>query len=48
MRTRRFYTAQQLGREVVAAGLRIRSRRERPVLAGRSLVVAGWILDRDV
>ena len=30
-----------------AAGLRVRSRRERPVLPGRSLVVAGWILERD-
>jgi SAM-dependent methyltransferase len=47
MRTRRFYTAQDLRREVVAAGLRIRSRRERAVLPGRSLVVAGWILERD-
>jgi ubiquinone/menaquinone biosynthesis C-methylase UbiE len=47
MRTRRFYTAQELRREVVTAGLRIRSRRERPVLPGRSLVVAAWILERD-
>jgi hypothetical protein len=47
MRTRRFFTAQDLRREVVAAGLRIRSRRERPVLPGRSLVVAAWILKRD-
>ena len=47
MRTRRFYTAQELRREVVTAGLRIRSRRERPVLPGRSLVVATWILERD-
>lgn len=47
MNTRRFYTAQELGREVAAAGLRIRSRRERPVLPGRSLVVAGWLLERD-
>lgn len=47
MHTRRFYTAQALQREVVAAGLRIRSRRERPVLPGRSLVVAGWVLERD-
>lgn len=46
LRTRRFYTAQDLRREVVAAGLRIRSRRERPVLPGGSLVVAGWILER--
>jgi SAM-dependent methyltransferase len=47
MNTRRFYTAQALGREVKAAGLRIRSRRERPVLPGRSLVVAAWTLERD-
>lgn len=47
MRPRRFYTAPGLRRELVAAGLRIRSRRERPVLPGRSLVVAGWILERD-
>ena len=32
-----------LRRDVAAAGLRIRSRRERPVLPGRALVVAGWI-----
>jgi SAM-dependent methyltransferase len=47
MRTRRFYTAPALRRELAAAGLRIRSQRERPVLPGRSLVVAGWILERD-
>jgi ubiquinone/menaquinone biosynthesis C-methylase UbiE len=47
MRTRRFYTDQTLRRDVEAAGLRIRARRERPVLPGRSLVVAGWILERD-
>jgi ubiquinone/menaquinone biosynthesis C-methylase UbiE len=46
MNTRRFYTAQELQRDVTAAGLRIRSRHERPLLPGRSLVVAGWILDR--
>ena len=45
MNTRRFYTAEALGRDVVAAGLQIRSRREWPVLPGRSLVVAGWILE---
>jgi SAM-dependent methyltransferase len=45
MNTRRFYTAPELQREVVAVKLRIRSRRERPVLPGRSLVVAVWILD---
>ena len=47
MNTRRFYTADALQRDVMKAGLRIRSRRERPVLPGHSLVVAGWILDRD-
>ena len=44
MNTRRFYTAPALQRDVRAAGLQIRSRRERPVLPGRSLVVAGWLL----
>jgi SAM-dependent methyltransferase len=48
MNTRRFYTTQELQRDVNAAGLHVRSRRERPVLPGRSLVVAGWILERDV
>ena len=50
MRARRFYTAQELKRELVAAGLRIQSRHEqpvRPVLLGRALVVAEWILERD-
>jgi SAM-dependent methyltransferase len=47
MHTRRFYTAEAVQREVVAAGLRIQSRRERPVLPRRSLVVAGWMLERD-
>lgn len=47
MRTRRFYTADALRRDVAAAGLRTRARRERPVLPGRALVVAGWILERD-
>jgi SAM-dependent methyltransferase len=45
MNTRRFYTAQELQRDVMAAGLQVRSRRERPLLPGRSLVVAGWILE---
>jgi hypothetical protein len=31
----------------MAAGLRIRARRERRVLPGGSLVVAGWLLERD-
>lgn len=47
MHTRRFYTAVELERDVVAAGLRIRSRRERPVLPGRALVVAACRLERD-
>jgi SAM-dependent methyltransferase len=48
MRTQRFYTAAELQQVLVAAGLRIRSRRERPILPGRSLVIAGWMLERDV
>ena len=47
MQTRRFYTDQALGREVTAAGLRIRARQDRSVLPGRSLVVAGWVLERN-
>jgi SAM-dependent methyltransferase len=47
MRTPRFYTANELHREVIAVGLQIRSRRERPVLPGGALVVAGWSLDRN-
>ena len=46
MSSPRFYTPQALQREVVAAGLRIRSRRERRVLPDGSLVVAQWILER--
>ena len=45
MRARRFYTARELRREVVAAGLRIQSRCERPVLPSGSLVVAVWVLE---
>ena len=45
MNTRRFYTADRLQQDVIAAGLRIRSRRERRLLPGRSLVVAGWMLE---
>jgi ubiquinone/menaquinone biosynthesis C-methylase UbiE len=48
MNTRRFYTADELRRDVSTAGLRIRSRCERSLLPGRSLVVAGWLLDSDV
>ena len=47
MHTRRFFTAQALRREVLSAGLQIRARRERRVLPGRSLVVAGWVLERN-
>ena len=47
MHARRFFTGEDLQRELAAAGLRIRSRRERPVLPGRALVVAGWMLERD-
>ena len=47
MDARRFYTAVSLERDVLAAGLRVRSRRERPVLPRRALVVAGWMLERD-
>jgi ubiquinone/menaquinone biosynthesis C-methylase UbiE len=47
MNTRRFYTAESLRRELTAAGLRVRSQRERQILPGRSLVVAGWSVERD-
>jgi SAM-dependent methyltransferase len=47
MNTRRFYTARELQREVVTAGLRIQSRRERPVLPGGGLVVAAWMLGQS-
>ena len=47
MHTRRFYTVQTLRRDLAAAGLSIRSQRERAVLPGRSLVVAGWMVARD-
>ena len=47
MSTRRFYTTEDLERDVMMAGLRVQSRRERPVLPGGSLVVAGWMLERD-
>lgn len=47
MTTRRFYTADTLRRDVTAAGLRIRSQRERVLLPGRSLLVAGWMLEPD-
>ena len=47
MSTRRFYTAQDLQRDVLAAGLRVCSRHERHLLPGGSLVIAGWMLERD-
>jgi ubiquinone/menaquinone biosynthesis C-methylase UbiE len=47
MSTRRFYTDATLRRDVEAAGLRIRSRRERPVLPGHALVVTALLLERD-
>ena len=46
MQTRRFFTAAHLEREVAAAGLRVHAHRERLVLPGRSLIVAGWLLGR--
>jgi len=45
MNTRRFYTAPELRRDVMAAGLRVRSQRERPLLPGRSLAIAAWCLE---
>jgi ubiquinone/menaquinone biosynthesis C-methylase UbiE len=48
MRTRRYYTAPALERAIAMANLRVRSRRERPVLPRRALVVAAWVLERDV
>jgi ubiquinone/menaquinone biosynthesis C-methylase UbiE len=47
MKTRRFYTSRELQRDVMAAGLRIQSRRERALLPRRSLFVAAWILGSD-
>lgn len=47
MNTRRFYTADSLRRDVRAAGLRIRSCRQRPILPGGALVVAGWMLEHE-
>ena len=47
MNTRRFYTAPELQNEVSAAGLRVRAQRERSVLPGSALVVAGWVLERN-
>jgi SAM-dependent methyltransferase len=47
MRAQRFYTAEALGQDLVAAGLRVTARQQRPILRGGSLVVAAWILERD-
>jgi SAM-dependent methyltransferase len=47
MHTRRFYTPHELQRHVDAAGLRIRSRRERAILPGRALMVTGLMLERN-
>jgi SAM-dependent methyltransferase len=47
MNARRFYTAHALERDLTAAGLRVRARRERSVLPGRVLVVAAWLVERD-
>lgn len=47
MNTRRFYTPQQLQRDLTAAGLRIRSQRARPLLPGGVLVAAGLMLERN-
>jgi SAM-dependent methyltransferase len=47
MRARRFYTAEALGQDLVAAGLRVTSRRQRPILPDGSLVVAAWMLESD-
>jgi hypothetical protein len=47
MNTRRFYSARELRRDVSAAGLRVRSQRERLLLPGRALVIAAWCLERD-
>jgi len=48
MNARRFFTAPELQRELAAAGLSIRARRERMLLPGRSLLIAGWLLRPDV
>ena len=48
MQTRRFYSAESLRRDLTAAGLRVQSRRERPLLPGGALVVAGWSVERNV
>lgn len=47
MNARRFFTAEDLRRELAAAGLRVCARRERVLLPGRSLLIAGWNLERQ-
>ena len=47
MAARRFYSARALQQDLAAAGLRIRSLRERPVLPRRALVVTALKLERD-
>jgi SAM-dependent methyltransferase len=47
MHTRRYFTAAALRRVLAEAGLRVRAERQRPVLPGGALVVAGWVLERD-
>jgi ubiquinone/menaquinone biosynthesis C-methylase UbiE len=47
MHTRRFYTHAALRQDVLAAGLRVQWGRQRPLLPGRALVVAEWVLERD-
>ena len=46
MSTRRFYTEHALQRDLMKAGLRIRSQHDRAVLPCRALVVAAWMLER--
>lgn len=47
MNARRFYSAESLARVVTSAGLRVRSRHDRPVLPGGLLMVAGMMLEAD-
>ena len=47
MRTRRFYSAHTLQRDLMRAGLRIQAQCVRPVLPGGALVVAAWLLEKD-
>lgn len=47
MKTRRFYCARSLRRDLTTAGLKVQSRRERSLLPGGALVVAGWSVELD-